>query len=64
MIRKYIKKWFNLYDIEDLVVGAHCGVCGHWIANEIVERAWPWSLCKLQDEEGNCLNESHDDEIS
>jgi len=51
MIRRWIKKWFHLYDIDDLVAGSHCGVCGHWMPNEIVPKINTWSLCP-QDEQG------------
>lgn len=46
MIRKLIKKWLGLYDIDDLRVGAHCGCCGHWMPNEIVSKDYAWDLCK------------------
>lgn len=31
--------------ISDLCVGAHCGLCGAWMAEEIVPKYWAWSLC-------------------
>ena len=45
MFRKYVKRWFGLYDIEDLTVGGHCGCCGRWLPNEIVDKFFKWSLC-------------------
>lgn len=45
MILKYIKKWFDLYEIKDLKTGAHCGCCGSWMPEEIVPKVWPWSIC-------------------
>ena len=52
MIKKYIKKWFNLYEIKDLTVGAHCGCCGAWMEDEIVPKtSFAWSLCD------KCINE-------
>jgi hypothetical protein len=35
-----------LYDIEDLVVGGHCGLCGKWIPNEIFDKNWSWGVCE------------------
>lgn len=46
MIRKLIKKWLGLYDLHDLRVGAHCGCCGHWISEAIVEKDYAWDLCR------------------
>ena len=34
-----------LYDIRQLTVGGHCGLCGAWIDKAIVERGWEWSMC-------------------
>lgn len=31
--------------LSDLQVGAHCGLCGEWMAKEIVPKYWAWSLC-------------------
>ncbi len=45
MIKNLIKRIFNLYDIEDLKVGANCGCCGQWMPQEIVPKVWAWSLC-------------------
>jgi hypothetical protein len=45
LILKYIKKWFNLYEIKDLRIGANCGCCGVWIPDEIVIKTWAWSIC-------------------
>jgi len=44
-IRNKFKKWFDLYDIEDLQIGGNCGCCGKWINDEILEKCWSWSLC-------------------
>ena len=51
-IKKWVKKWFNLYSVEDLRVGGHCGCCGEWIEKEIVPKIWPYSICE------KCLNDS------
>ena len=44
-IRNWIKVAFNLYDIEDLQIGGHCGCCGKWIPDEIFEKVWAIGLC-------------------
>lgn len=44
--RRWIKHIFGLYDVNDLVIGGHCGCCGNWIPDKIFEKAWPWGLCK------------------
>lgn len=46
MIRRWIKRHFGLYDIEDLQVGANCGCCGAWMEREIAPYYWPWSICQ------------------
>ena len=45
-MRNWIKRLFKLYDINDLIVGGHCGCCGKWIPDEIFWKSWPWGLCK------------------
>jgi hypothetical protein len=45
-LRKKIKKIFNLYDINDLVIGGHCGCCGNYISDEIFEKDWSWGMCR------------------
>jgi len=46
MIRKFIKKWFGLYDINDLVTGAHCGCCGRYLPQQIIPRTnTSWTIC-------------------
>jgi len=45
-IRKTIKHLFNLYDLDDLVIGAHCGCCGKWVSNHIVpDDGWRVTIC-------------------
>lgn len=34
------------YSILYLQVGGHCGICGKWVSNVIVERVWAWTLCE------------------
>lgn len=45
LLRNWIKKRFNLYDIKDLTIGGHCGCCGVWIATALVPADWPYSIC-------------------
>ena len=45
MIREFIKRRLNLYDIEDLQAGGWCGCCGKWLPKEIVPKDWPWTVC-------------------
>ncbi len=46
-MRNIIKKLFNLYDINELQVGAHCGCCGNWMDKEIVPKENTWSVCDI-----------------
>jgi len=45
-LRSKIKIWLNLWDIEDLTIGAHCGLCGLWLPNIIIDKLWRVDLCK------------------
>lgn len=45
-LRVWIKRKFDLYDIEDLVIGGNCGCCGKRIPNEIFEEFFSWGLCE------------------
>jgi hypothetical protein len=45
-LRRWIKKYFWLYDLGDLVIGGNCGCCGKWIKDEIFEANENWGLCK------------------
>ena len=31
---------------SDLQIGGHCGCCGKWVPDVIVNRHWAWALCK------------------
>ena len=44
--RKWVKKYFNLCDIKDLVIGGNCGCCGAGMPKEIFPKDWRWGLCK------------------
>lgn len=28
-----------------LQIGAHCGLCGKWVPNEIAWKPWAWTVC-------------------
>lgn len=45
MIRNWIKKFFDLYDYDDLRIGGHCGCCGKWVQNCIVPKDWAITIC-------------------
>lgn len=45
MFRNYIKRLFGLYDIDDLRVGGHCGLCGRWVTDDIVPKDWRITIC-------------------
>jgi len=45
MIRNFIKKYFLLYDLEDLRIGGHCGCCGRWVKDVIVPEDWAITIC-------------------
>ena len=51
-IRDWVKRKLDLYDIEDLTVGGHCGLCGSWIEKEIFPKEWPYGVCSKCLEEG------------
>ena len=45
MLRRLVKRLYKLYDIEDLKIGGHCGLCGKWIPDQIFPEAWSWGIC-------------------
>ncbi len=45
MLRDFFKRIYRLYDVEDLVVGGHCGLCGAWMPDTIVEKVCGWGMC-------------------
>ena len=45
MMRKLIKKLFKVYNIDDLVIGGHCGLCGKWIDNQIFSKYPRVGIC-------------------
>jgi len=53
LFRQWIKRYFNLYDIEDLRMGGICGCCGVWMPDRIVPKDWPYDLCKKCYKGGN-----------
>lgn len=34
------------YLILELQIGGHCGCCGKWVPDALVERRWSWTLCE------------------
>jgi len=42
---QWLKNWILGLIVEDIQVGAHCGLCGAWIEHELTYRNWPWSIC-------------------
>lgn len=55
-LRERIKRKYDLHDLDDLQVGAHCGCCGKWLPEEIIPKHWPWSLCQLGIANGDINN--------
>jgi len=37
-----------------LIKGGHCGLCGKWLPDAIVDSRWQWSIC--EDWETECFN--------
>lgn len=33
------------YLIVEMQVGGHCGLCGKWVPDVLVERHWAWTMC-------------------
>lgn len=52
-LRDKIKSKLSLWDIEDLQIGGHCGLCGNWISNTIVDKLWAVDMCD------NCAGFTH-----
>jgi len=42
----WLAKRLAPYMILELQVGGHCGICGKWVPNVLVERQWLWTLCE------------------
>ncbi len=32
--------------IDELQIGAHCGLCGKWVPDIIIEKVWAITLCE------------------
>jgi hypothetical protein len=43
---KSILNDYGYYQVDDLVTGCHCGLCGKWISDQIVPKYWRWGICK------------------
>jgi hypothetical protein len=51
LLEKFVGYLINKFDlkfyrIENLQIGGHCGLCGHWIPDEIFPIFWAWGICK------------------
>lgn len=55
-IRRKAKRFFHLFDLEDMVVGGNCGCCGASMPDEILLKSWRWGLCQ------KCIDESAGEE--
>ncbi len=55
MLREFAKRFYGLYDMKDLTVGGHCGLCGAWMPDDIFDKGCPWGMCakcaKAKDED-------------
>jgi len=51
-IREKLKRHFDLYDIDDLQVGGHCGCCGKWISDQVLLKNWSVGICRACSERG------------
>jgi len=45
-IWSYIARKLAPYIAAELQIGGHCGICGKWVPNELVDRRYPWTLCE------------------
>ena len=48
-IKRWIKsklEYWGYYQIKDLQIGGHCGLCGKWIPDEIFPSYWAIGICK------------------
>jgi hypothetical protein len=42
----WLRDWILGVVVGELQVGAHCGLCGEWISDELTYKAWPFSVCR------------------
>jgi hypothetical protein len=42
---KRLRYWILTVVVVGLKIGAHCGLCGKWMENELTYRDWPISVC-------------------
>jgi len=45
LISNFLRK-YGYFKIEDLQAGGHCGLCGKWVDDCVVEKYWPWTACE------------------
>jgi len=43
----WLAKRLAPYTMLYLQVGGHCGICGKWVSDVLVERSWSWTLCEV-----------------
>lgn len=48
-----LRQWRKYY-----TVGGHCGLCGRWVPNAVVDKDWTWTLCEDAGEENACYHRS------
>jgi hypothetical protein len=36
---------FGYFQIDQLQIGGHCGICGKPISDKIFDKVWSWGLC-------------------
>ena len=55
-----IKKWWNNLPMNQdrtiWITGGHCGLCGKWLPDAVVDARWRWTVCP--DWETACFNTS------
>jgi len=39
---------------SDIQIGGHCGCCGKWVPDILIDNSWPWTICD------ECINTSKD----
>jgi len=46
MIKRIVKRLFCLYEIKELQVGGHCGLCGKWVQDIVLPKVWAITVCE------------------
>lgn len=45
-LKEWCKRHWYLYEMDELTVGGHCGLCGKWVDKAIVMKGWEWTMCE------------------